>query len=262
MLEFLNTYESIGNSIAAFGGPDWSNSSALGLNDGKFGKGLKRGSITGSPVVPGSKKKVHEEGESVMYAITVLRGHYEAGYYQDDVFTPGWLVCLSHHYLAEADYLSSGAFVEYLDQIKASFREKRFNVRELVYDSAKTGGVDAVIKQSTDELKQVKATVLRWCKAHFGEVFSGWVHLKVIRSFVESVLRYGLPVDFVSIFVEVDGKHEKEVKSHLVRSILNLRPELRPKKTLVDEEEGENPEGETLPFVCLKFPVIGGSGTI
>lgn len=132
----------------------------------------------------------------------------------------------------------------------------------MVYDSAKTGGVDGLIKQANDELKQVKATVLRWCKAHFGEVFSGWIHLKVIQSFVESVLRYGLPVDFVSIFMEIDGKVEKEVKAQMVRSILNLRPELRPKKTLVDEEDGENPDGETLPFVCLKFPIIGSSNSV
>jgi V-type H+-transporting ATPase subunit C len=262
LIEFLNAYETIGDSIAAFGGPDWTNSSAVGSNDGKFGKGLKRTSNTGSPVVPKSGKKVTEEGESVMYAITVLRGHYVAGYYQDDVFTPGkdMILRLSGN-INLLLCLHSGTFVEYLDPIKAAFREKRFTVRELVYDSAKTGGVDGLIKQATEELKQVKATVLRWCKAHFGEVFSGWIHLKVIQAFVESVLRYGLPVDFVPIFIEVDNKVEKEVKLQLTRSILNLRPELRPKKTLVDEEEGENPDGETLPFVCLKFPIIGATTT-
>lgn len=178
-----------------------------------------------------------------MYAITILRGHYQAGCYQDDTF-------------------NSGVFVEYIDGVKSAFREKRFIVRELTYDSAKTGGVDGVIKQANDELKQVKATVLRWCKAHFGEAFSGWLHLKVIQAFVESVLRYGLPVDFVSAFIELDHKVEKEVKLQLVRSILNLRPELRPKKTLADEEEGEGGDDETLPFVCLKFPIIGAAGSL
>ena len=37
-----------------------------------------------------------------------------------------------------------------------------------------------------------KAGLQRWCKTHFGEAFCAWVHLKVIRAFVESVLRYGL----------------------------------------------------------------------
>lgn len=154
---------------------------------------------------------------------------------------------------------SVGTFVDYLDKVKTAFREKRYVVRELSYDSAKTGGVDGVIKQASAEIKQVKTTILRWCKAHFGEAFSGWVHLKVIQSFVESVLRYGLPVDFVSIFLELDGKIEKDVRIQLTRSILNLRPELRPKKTLVDEEEENASDADTLPFVCVKFPLIGGS---
>jgi V-type H+-transporting ATPase subunit C len=237
----------------------------LGSNDGKFGKALQRSTVKGSPVVPGSLKKVHEEVDSVMFAVTVLRGHYQAGGYDEDVFTAGSFVAVMTFVRASISgglsfcvVWGTGVFVEYLDLIKTAFRDKRYTVRELVYDSAKTGGVAGVIKAATEDLKQVKATVLRWCKAHFGEVFSGFVHMKVIQSFVESVLRYGLPVDFVATFIEIDSKFEKDIKAELTRSILNLRPELRPKKTLVEEEE--NPEdGESLPFVCLKFPVIGGS---
>jgi hypothetical protein len=42
--------------------------------------------------VPNSHKKVFEEGEYVLFAITVLRGHYEAGSFVDDVFIPGFYV--------------------------------------------------------------------------------------------------------------------------------------------------------------------------
>lgn len=87
--EFLNTYHTIGSEIAAFGNPDWSDSSSVGRNDGRFGPGIKRAAVKGSPVVPGSKKKIIEEGDLTLYAVTVLRGHYEAGYFVDDVFTPG-----------------------------------------------------------------------------------------------------------------------------------------------------------------------------
>ena len=88
-IEFLHSYSSLGGDIAFFGGPDWTNSNAIGTNDGKFGPALKRNAVKGSPVIPGSKKKVIEEGESVLYAVTILRGHYQAGYFVDDVFTPG-----------------------------------------------------------------------------------------------------------------------------------------------------------------------------
>lgn len=113
MSEFLSNYSTLGSNIAAYGGPDWSssydnnknnnskNTSAagnnnitamqLGADDGKFGPGVigMRCAVTGSPVVPGSAKKVVEEGELVMYAITLLKGHYQAGTLIDEVFAPG-----------------------------------------------------------------------------------------------------------------------------------------------------------------------------
>lgn len=42
-----------------------------------------------------------------------------------------------------------------------------------------------------------------WCKVNFGEAFANWTHLKCIRLFVESVLRYGLPVNFLAILMRV-----------------------------------------------------------
>ena len=88
-LDFRNRYATLGANIAAFGGPDWTDSAGIGQNDGKFGSGIKRSSVKGSPVVPNSLKKVHEEGESVMFSVTILRGHYEAGQYVDGEFVPG-----------------------------------------------------------------------------------------------------------------------------------------------------------------------------
>jgi hypothetical protein len=50
---------------------------------------LKRTAVKGSPIVPNSIKKIVEEGDLIMYSMTILRGHYEAGYFLDDAFTPG-----------------------------------------------------------------------------------------------------------------------------------------------------------------------------
>ena len=32
-----------------------------------------------------------------------------------------------------------------------------------------------------------------------GEAMTAWMHIKVIRTFVEAVLRYGLPVDYTTV---------------------------------------------------------------
>jgi len=158
-------------------------------------------------------------------------------------------------------YLFVGSFVDYLEPLKVAFREKRYTIRELSYDSSKAGGVDAVIEQSKNELKQAKATTLRWCKAHFGEVYNAFLHLKVIQAFVESVLRYGLPADYCSVFIKPDMRREKEFRVQLGSTILNLRPELRPKKGLIDDEEEDKDNDSNLPFVLLKCPIIGNIQT-
>lgn len=129
-----------------------------------------------------------------------------------------------------------------------------------MYDSTKTEGVQGAIERAQTELKTSKSSLVRWCQSHFGEVYSAWIHLKIIQAFVESVLRYGLPVDFTAFFVKPDPKSEKEARSQLTNTILTLRPELRPKKSLVEDEDEEDSEGN-LPYVSLRFTAIGSSGS-
>ena len=149
----------------------------------------------------------------------------------------------------------SGNSVDYIEPLKTAFREKRFVVREFSYDPAKAGGLDGQIEVANAEVKQVHQTIVRWCQAHYGEVYSGWVHLKVIRCFIESVLRYGLPLDFLPVFIEPNMKREKQLKVALADTISRLRPELTKKvETEIEEDEEDS---ENLPFVCQKFAVIG-----
>ena len=65
------------------------------------------------------------------------------------------------------------------------------------------------IEQSKNEIQnlqkaKVKAYVplIRWLKGNFSEAFVNWIHVKALRLFTESVLRYGLPATFMvnSIF--------------------------------------------------------------
>lgn len=45
--------------------------------------------------------------------------------------------------------------------------------------------------------------LIRIAKSAFSDTFQAWTHLKAIRVFVESVLRYGLPPEFVSAVIKV-----------------------------------------------------------
>jgi V-type H+-transporting ATPase subunit C len=45
--------------------------------------------------------------------------------------------------------------------------------------------------------------LVRITKSAFSDTFQAWTHLKALRVFVESVLRYGLPPEFVSAVIKV-----------------------------------------------------------
>ncbi|XP_066093709.1 V-type proton ATPase subunit C 2 isoform X4 [Saccopteryx bilineata] len=59
--------------------------------------------------------------------------------------------------------------------------------------------------------------LLRWLKVNFSEAFIAWVHIKALRVFVESVLRYGLPVNFQAVLLQ---PHKKSSTKRL-REVLN-----------------------------------------
>lgn len=152
--------------------------------------------------------------------------------------------------------LSAGTTTDFLDPIKAAFREMRCVIREFSYDGNKSGGIEGQIEVAKQQANHALSTILRWCQVHYGEIYAGWIHLKVIRGFVESVLRYGLPVNFVAMFMEPNMSKEKQIKASLINTISQLRPELAVKKSAADEEEDED-DTDHLPFVCQRFTVIG-----
>jgi V-type H+-transporting ATPase subunit C len=47
--------------------------------------------------------------------------------------------------------------------------------------------------------------LLQLSRTNFSEAFQLLVHLKVVRLFVESVLRYGLPANYVGIVVKASS---------------------------------------------------------
>lgn len=210
----------------------------MGTASEKFGPDANRGSKKGSPVAPGSAVKIHAENDGILYSMIILKGQYEAGTLQGNEYV-------------------QGKYIDYVEPLRLAFREKRFVVREFIYDPSKAGSLDGLLEQAKLEVQQTNTTIIRWCRAHFGEVYSGWVHLKVIRAFTEAVLRYGLPVDFTAMFLEPNAKREKTLKALLTKTITKMSPHLA--QLTIVEEEDEEEDTDNLPYVCHKFNVIGAS---
>lgn len=56
---------------------------------------------------------------------------------------------------------------------------------------------------------------MRWLKVNFSECFCAWIHVKALRVFVESVLRYGLPVNFQAMLLHPNKKNTKRLREVL-----------------------------------------------
>jgi len=238
--EFLSEYHTIGEQIVGYGGPDWGNSRGCGEPDNNYGPFCDRRRETGSPVVPGSAIKLMAEGEHVLFSIVILKGQYEAGFLDED------------------DVFQQGNFVDFLDGFKAAAREKRFIVR----DFKKTANFGSA--ESRDEVQEVEvlfaekqAGLERWCRTHYGEAFSAWIHLKVIRAFVESVLRYGLS----SVGSSSEGRIEQRPNFMLAALKVNKNKGAMLKAALdnllhhVDTTPDDGEEAEYHPYCKLEFAI-------
>lgn len=165
--EWLKSYERIGMDIAEFG-PEG-----------------KRGSVKGSPVVPNSSKLILKDGDAAIYTVAILKGQYQAGFMDED------------------GKFQNGQFLDYVELFKVKAREQRFVVRDFEYNPNALHDNQTLKAELQVEVERLWSGILRWCKAHYGEAFIAWMHIKAIRIFVESVLRYGLPVNFAVALVRV-----------------------------------------------------------
>jgi len=94
-------------------------------------------------------------------------------------------------------------------------REYKFVVREFEYNEEKlAAGKSELTKLASDKKKQF-GPLVRWLKVNFSEAFTAWVHVKALRVFVESVLRYGLPVNFQAMLLHPSKKNMKRLREVL-----------------------------------------------
>jgi len=221
---FEDNVDTLGTDLVGFGGPDWSRSPSQLGTAVKYGSLVDRHRKRGSPVVPDSAQLVKEDDDSCLYAVTILKSQYEAGYYEGDEFIPG-------------------TTIDFEAKFEVACRDKRFVVRPFSYDPTAANSSAMRMEQLQVETDSMRSGLMRWCKTHYGEAFVAWMHIKVIRVFVESVLRYGLPVDFTAVLYKVSHGKESELTDALDRAL----------GTETEADEQENDDEEYHDFVLLKF---------
>jgi V-type H+-transporting ATPase subunit C len=212
---WLHEYHTIGDQIAEYGP-----------------KG-NRGNVRGSPVVPGSSRKILEEGDSMLYTVTVLKGQYQPGRVdKEGGFEPG-------------------SVIDYVEDFKTRAREKRFIVRDFTFDPNSHASNEEAIAELEVEVDRLWSGLIRWCKAHFGETCIAWMHIKMTRVFVESVLRYGLPVNFVVVMYRPHHGKDKKLRAVLAKKYAHLQPSQF--SGLEEGNAGSSAQAEYFPYVSNAF---------
>jgi V-type H+-transporting ATPase subunit C len=82
-------------------------------------------------------------------------------------------------------------------------REKKWVPRDFKYSEGGKEEEARELRKTESEEKRVWGEALRLGRTGWSEAVMGLVHVVVLRVFVEGVLRYGLPLDFVGALVKV-----------------------------------------------------------
>ena len=101
------------------------------------------------------------------------------------------------------------------DYIRNICREKRWTIRPYKFDPTEENAEKQKKTELNTKRKQLWSYLLRWCSTTYSEIFSSWIHLKAIRLYVESVLRYGLPVNFTAMLLEPNRGRENKLRAEL-----------------------------------------------
>nr|XP_010590214.1 LOW QUALITY PROTEIN: V-type proton ATPase subunit C 2 [Loxodonta africana] len=108
-------------------------------------------------------------------------------------------------------------FRKVIDDFKTKAKENKFTVREFYYDEKEIKREREEMARLLSDKKQQYGPLLRWLKVNFSEAFIAWNPHKAPEVFVESVLRYGLPVNFQAVLLQ---PHKKSSTKRL-REVLN-----------------------------------------
>uniref|UniRef100_A0A3B3BRC9 V-type proton ATPase subunit C n=1 Tax=Oryzias melastigma TaxID=30732 RepID=A0A3B3BRC9_ORYME len=135
-------------------------------------------------VVPRSSRKLYEDGKGGVYSVTL--------------------------------------FKRVVYEFKAKALESKFTVWEICFDQEEMKKQE--IMEYTILKKEQYEIFVGWLMVNFNQLFIAWIHLKAIRVFVESVLRYGLPVNFQAFLLQTDTKDSKKLRESLSSLFMHLDP--------------------------------------
>ncbi|TKY90252.1 hypothetical protein EX895_000250 [Sporisorium graminicola] len=156
-------------------------------------------------------------------------------------------------------------FKKVKDEFIQKCRENKFIVRtDFAWDDDLVARQRQELEQAGDSEKELWTELLRLARTNFSEAYQALAHLKVVRTYVESVLRYGLPADYFAVSIRPNPKRTKALMTTLVNHYAYLESygqsgNAKGKKKNSDGNAGDAPgeyaqllEEEQFPFVITE----------
>ncbi|KAI0462756.1 hypothetical protein LJB42_003557 [Komagataella kurtzmanii] len=107
-------------------------------------------------------------------------------------------------------------FKKYVPEFLAAARENKWITREFNYDEESIKLLRNEYNDASTQEHSLRNDLIRLVKAAYADIVSSWLHIKILRTFIESVLRYGIPPDFSYFLLKLPHKAIEKGKSQLV----------------------------------------------
>ncbi|KAI0034910.1 hypothetical protein K488DRAFT_83517 [Vararia minispora EC-137] len=103
-------------------------------------------------------------------------------------------------------------------------RENKYMVRDFTFSEDQLRKEKEELQMADTTEKELWTELLRLSRTNFSEAFQLLVHIKIVRLFVESVLRYGLPANYIGLVVKPNQQSTNRTLSLLQDHFKYLAP--------------------------------------
>jgi len=141
-------------------------------------------------------------------------------------------------------------FRKSLDQFRANAREKRLTIREFTYNPDAVANEANQKAKDTAQLAELTKMLTNWCSLNYAESYGILMHLKAVKIFTESVLRYGLTPTYEAGMVPNFQSFFVQPKKGKAETLRKAMAEYFGGGDIVEEEvAGPGTTGDFYPYV-------------
>ncbi|WFD21104.1 Vacuolar ATP synthase subunit C [Malassezia caprae] len=101
------------------------------------------------------------------------------------------------------------------DELVQKCREIKCQVRDFTWDEGLLERERQELYEAGASEKELWTELLRLSRTHFADAYQALIHFKVVRTFVESVLRFGLPASYFTVVIEPTPRKAKTILTSL-----------------------------------------------